>query len=32
MAQFKDWTRQVVVYPAEYKTGELIYPFGKAGQ
>jgi branched-chain amino acid transport system substrate-binding protein len=30
MAQFKDWTRQVVVYPAEYRTGDLAYPFGKA--
>jgi branched-chain amino acid transport system substrate-binding protein len=24
--QFKDWSRQVVVYPAEYKSGELVYP------
>jgi branched-chain amino acid transport system substrate-binding protein len=28
--QFKDWKRQVVVYPKEYKDGELIYPFEKA--
>jgi len=30
--QFKDWTRQVVVYPREYKAGNLIYPFEKAAQ
>jgi branched-chain amino acid transport system substrate-binding protein len=28
--QFKDWSRQVVVYPKDYKSGELVYPFGKA--
>jgi branched-chain amino acid transport system substrate-binding protein len=32
LAQFKDWTRQVVVYPNEFKSGNLIYPFGKAVQ
>ena len=30
--QFKDWKRQVVVYPKEYKSGELVYPFEKAAQ
>jgi ABC-type branched-subunit amino acid transport system substrate-binding protein len=30
--QFKDWARQVVVYPREYKAGNLIYPFEKAAQ
>jgi branched-chain amino acid transport system substrate-binding protein len=30
LAQFSDWSRQVVVYPKEYKTGELLYPFTKA--
>jgi branched-chain amino acid transport system substrate-binding protein len=30
--QFKDWARQVVVYPREYKAGNLIYPFDKAAQ
>jgi branched-chain amino acid transport system substrate-binding protein len=30
IGQFKDWTRQVVVYPAAYKTGDLIYPYAKA--
>ena len=30
--QFKDWARQVVVYPHEYKAGNLIYPFEKAAQ
>ena len=32
LAQFKDWSRQVVVYPREYKSGNLIYPFEKASQ
>ena len=26
LAQFQDWKRQVVVYPAEYKSGKLAYP------
>jgi branched-chain amino acid transport system substrate-binding protein len=30
--QFTDWTHQVVVYPREYKAGNLIYPFEKAAQ
>jgi len=30
--QFKDWKRQVVVYPKEYKSVELVYPFEKAAQ
>lgn len=30
--QFKDWSRQVVVYPNEYKSGKLAYPFDKAAQ
>lgn len=30
LEQFKDWSRQVVVYPAEYRAGPLIYPFEKA--
>ena len=28
--QFKDSTREVIVWPAEYKTGNLIYPYAKA--
>jgi branched-chain amino acid transport system substrate-binding protein len=28
--QFKDWSRQVVVYPPDYKSGNLIYPFANA--
>jgi branched-chain amino acid transport system substrate-binding protein len=28
--QFKDWSRHVVVYPPEYKSGNLIYPFANA--
>jgi branched-chain amino acid transport system substrate-binding protein len=30
--QFQDWKRQVVVYPKEYKSGDLVYPFEKAQQ
>lgn len=30
IGQFTDWKRQVVVYPKEFKSGELIYPFEKA--
>lgn len=30
LALFKDWSRQVVVYPKEFKTGEFVYPFEKA--
>ncbi|MDO8877029.1 MAG: amino acid ABC transporter substrate-binding protein, partial [Pseudolabrys sp.] len=26
LAQFQDWTRQVVVYPDQYKSGKLTYP------
>jgi branched-chain amino acid transport system substrate-binding protein len=32
LEQFKDWSRQVVVYPGDYKSGTLIYPFEKARQ
>ena len=32
LGQFKDWSRQVVVYPTEYKSGNLIYPFERAAQ
>jgi branched-chain amino acid transport system substrate-binding protein len=32
LAQFQDWSRQVVVYPGEYKAGTLVYPLGKAAQ
>jgi branched-chain amino acid transport system substrate-binding protein len=28
--QFKDMTKQVILWPPEYKTGELIYPYGSA--
>src|SRR5580704_2134039 len=24
--QFKDWSRQVVVYPSQYQSGKLVYP------
>lgn len=30
--QFKDWSRQVVVYPREYKSGNLVYPFDKTAK
>ena len=30
LAQFKDISTQVVVAPAEYKSGNLIYPYEKA--
>lgn len=30
--QFRDWSRQVVVYPPEYKAGDLVYPFAKAAE
>ena len=30
VAQFKDMRRQVIVWPPEYKSGELIYPYADA--
>ena len=30
--QFTDWSRQVVVYPNEYASGKLIYPFDSASK
>ena len=30
LAQFKDISTLVVVAPAEYETGKLIYPYEKA--
>ena len=30
VAEFKDFSRQVVVYPPEYKSGDLIYPYTDA--
>jgi branched-chain amino acid transport system substrate-binding protein len=32
LSQFTDWSRQVVVYPSEFKAGDLIYPFEKANK
>ena len=26
LEQFKDWSRQVVVYPSQYQSGKLVYP------
>jgi branched-chain amino acid transport system substrate-binding protein len=30
LAQFKDISTQVVVWPAEYESGKLMYPYEKA--
>ena len=30
IGQFKDMSRQVVVWPPELKTGNLIYPYDQA--
>jgi branched-chain amino acid transport system substrate-binding protein len=30
LGQFKDPKREVILWPAEYKKGELIYPYGAA--
>jgi len=30
LSQFTDWSRQIVVYPKEYKAGDLIVPFADA--
>jgi branched-chain amino acid transport system substrate-binding protein len=30
IAQFRDVSTQVVLTPAEYKTGEVIYPYANA--
>jgi branched-chain amino acid transport system substrate-binding protein len=32
LAQFQDWSRQVVVYPSVYRAGKLVYPLGKTAQ
>jgi len=32
MDQFKDTTHEVIVWPNEYKTGNLIYPYAEAKQ
>jgi len=32
IGQFTDWSRQIVVYPDEYKSGALAYPFEKVAQ
>jgi branched-chain amino acid transport system substrate-binding protein len=32
LEQFRDWKRQVVVYPREFKAGNLIYPFANAAK
>jgi len=30
LEQFRDTSHQVILWPAEYKTGEMIYPYDKA--
>jgi branched-chain amino acid transport system substrate-binding protein len=30
LAQFRDTTRQVILWPTEYKTGDVIYPYQDA--
>jgi branched-chain amino acid transport system substrate-binding protein len=30
LEQFREGTRQVILWPAEYKTGNIIYPYGEA--
>jgi branched-chain amino acid transport system substrate-binding protein len=30
VGQFKDISTQVVIMPAQYKSGEMIYPYEKA--
>lgn len=32
ISQFTDWSRQVVVYPPEFKAGELTFPFADASK
>src|SRR5262245_1614207 len=32
IGQFKDMSRQIVVWPSEFKTGNLIYPYGQAAR
>ena len=32
IAQFKDMAKQIVVWPPEFKTGELVHPFEKAAK
>lgn len=32
LSQFTDWSRQVVVYPSEFKAGELTFPFADASK
>jgi hypothetical protein len=30
MDQFKDTTHEVIVWPEQYKSGSMIYPYGAA--
>ncbi|HSR75554.1 MAG TPA: amino acid ABC transporter substrate-binding protein [Xanthobacteraceae bacterium] len=30
LSQFRDTSHQVILWPADYKTGEMIYPYDKA--
>ena len=28
--QFRDWAKEVVLWPPEYKSGDIIYPYAAA--
>ena len=30
LEQFRAGSKQVILWPAEYKTGNMIYPYGEA--
>ena len=32
IGQFKDMSRQIVVWPPELKTGDLVYPYAQAAR
>jgi branched-chain amino acid transport system substrate-binding protein len=30
LGQFRDWAKAVVLWPPEYKSGDIIYPYAVA--
>ena len=30
LEQFRDGRKQIILWPPEYKTGDIVYPYGKA--
>ena len=30
LEQFRDGSKQIILWPREYKTGEIVYPYAKA--